>query len=447
MTDPLLLPLPGLEAQSLPERFPSPWHGAPVPVALAAREALESCGAFADQTGRRGLLLVQDRSGALSAFCSSEPFHEPEHPEGSALPAADAIAGVTPDEIFERTAAQIPLTAVSGETMTLLDFARLERAKRPAKIARGGGAGLNLTLAHWNRALLGALSTPLVANLLALARARAAGQALTPVASLEWWHGAMPSYDVKFDGMVLSPRTTTKPLVEWLLSGTPFLSDPRADDPVTKALRPEILMERPDFLAVMKPSGLLSVPGTGGLPDAMTLAAEMTGTALTAVHRLDMDTSGILLYAKTPLGLSELMAAFREKRVSKRYRAILEGTVAGDSGRIEFPITTHPLDRLRQIAALGGRDSVTLWRKVAGKNGCTLVDFLPQTGRTHQLRLHAAHPLGLGAPITGDPYYSRAGLLADTPATPLALHAAELVFPDPATGAEIRLEAPEPFAL
>ena len=132
---------------------------------------------------------------------------------------------------------------------------------------------------------------------------------------MEWWRGSAPIYDVKWDGMALSPKTTTKPLVEYLLEGIPFASDPRVNSPVTQSLRPRILLEHRDFIAVFKPSGLLSVPGTGGLPNALTIACEMTGTSLTAVHRLDMDTSGILLYGKTPEGIRSLMAAFREGRV------------------------------------------------------------------------------------------------------------------------------------
>ncbi|MBS5217980.1 MAG: RluA family pseudouridine synthase, partial [Sutterella wadsworthensis] len=85
------------------------------------------------------------------------------------------------------------------------------------------------------------------------------------------------------------------------------------------------------------------------------------------------------------------------------------------------------------------------WAKISASNGQTLVDFFPLTGRTHQLRLHAAHPLGLGSPILGDPYYSRAGLIADTPEKPLKLHAAEIHFPNPADGSEIRLLKEESF--
>lgn len=441
-----LIALPGFLPQDLPQRFPSPWHGAPHRRLLSAREAAEALGAFHSAQGRRGLLLLKDeRSGEFFAAVAEEPFHEPPGSRMNGLPEAGSILGTTLDEVFRREASRIRLRQLSGGETTLLAFSENERAKRPAKIARGGGAGLNLGFEHWNRALLDALETPLVSNLLFAAQLNAEGRRLSPVGSLEWWRGPMPSYDVKWDGMVLSPRTTVKPLAEWLLEGIPFASDPRAEDPFTLKLKPEILLEEKDFIAILKPSGLLSVPGTGGLPDALTLASRMTGSALTAVHRLDMDTSGILLYARTPEGTRSLMAAFREGRVEKRYRALLEGTPEDAGGIIDFPITTHPLDRLRQIAAIGGRPSRTRWEKIRSTDGKTLVDFHPLTGRTHQLRLHAAHPMGLHAPIEGDPYYSRAGLLADTPETPLKLHAAEIRFPNPADGREIRLFSEEKF--
>lgn len=452
---PDLTPLLGLTPADLPARLPSPWHGAPVRAAAAARVVLEAAGVFKAPEGRRGLLIVEDldapRNARLFALAAEEPHHAPFTAPGERLPAADAVAGVTADDVFKALAARTTLVTVMGEVFTLLEFARSERAKRPEKIARGGGAGLNLTFAHWNRALLDALRSPLVANLLAAGRMNAAGRRLRPAASMEWWRGPSPVHDVKWDGMALSPRTTTKPLVERLLEGVPYMSEPRAEEPEILRLKPELLLERRDFIAVVKPSGLLSVPGTGGLPDALTLTAAMTGSSLTAVHRLDMDTSGILLYGRTEAGVKALMAAFREGRVEKRYRALLEGRLAAGSGRVDLPITTHPLDRLRQMVALGGRPSVTDWRRVGeaatGAGPRTLVDFFPRTGRTHQLRIHAAHPMGLNAPIEGDPYYSRAGLFADTTATPLKLHAAEIVFPDPESGEAVRLTAPEPFGL
>lgn len=468
---PRLLTLPNSRLPLPPEAFPSPWHGAPSAIALAAREALEDLEPKEASTfqGRRGILLARSAdSDETLVLATDEPFQESpaedfvevsvegfegcKGTEGKTLrlPRADTLAGICPDEAFEGAARSITLTTLAGEAVNLFAFAQSERAKKPAKIARGGAAGLNLTLAHWNRALLDAPQAPLVANLARLGEMRLADPTLRPLASLEWWYGAMPVCDVKWPGQILSPRTTLKPLAERLLDGIAFESDPRVTSPVTLALRPRILMDAPDFVAIEKPSGLLSVPGTGGLPDALTLTSAMVGVPLTAVHRLDMDTSGILLYAKTPEGTRRLMAAFREGLVEKRYRALLLGNLEADAGRIDLPITTHPLDRLRQIIAAGGRPSTTLWRRIATNGHRTLVDFLPQTGRTHQLRIHAAHPLGLGAPIAGDPYYSAAGLLVDAPETPLCLHAAEITFPDPAdptSEKRIRLETLEPFGI
>ncbi|WP_410099586.1 RluA family pseudouridine synthase [Sutterella wadsworthensis] len=435
------------------EYFPSPWHGAPLPIALKARQLAEDAALFSDVPGRRNVLVCRAENDdpaqrAVLLFASQSPADFVLPLPNEALPMADRIAGKTSCGAFEEAARSVEILTMAGTRTTLLAFAESDRARRPPKIARGGAAGLNLTFEHWNRALLDAVESPLAANLLAAAQTRAAGRKLTALASMEWWRGSAPIYDVKWDGMALSPKTTTKPLVEFLLEGILFASDPRVSSPVTQSLRPRILLEHRDFIAVFKPSGLLSVPGTGGLPNALTIASEMTGTPLTAVHRLDMDTSGILLYGKTPEGIRSLMAAFREGRVEKRYRAVLEGRLSAECGLIDFPITTHPLDRLRQIAALGGREARTQWRRLSEKNGRTLVDFLPLTGRTHQLRLHAAHPtLGLNAPIAGDPYYSRPGLLVDRPETPLLLHAAEIIFPDPQNGNPIRLVESEPFSL
>lgn len=450
---PVLLPMslppaPEVLSAARGSAFPSPWHGAPSPIALAAKCAAEAAGIFSSTPGRRGVLAFRAASGDVFALAHEEPAAPVRIEPGERLPRADTIAGRTPEDIFREQARAIELVNLTGERTTLLAFAESERARRPERIARGGAAGLNLTFEHWNRAMLDALRAPLASCLLALARRRAAGETLEPLeplAGMEWWSGVMPPHDVKWDGMAIPPRTTAKPLIEWLLGGIPYAADPRAASPVTLGLAPRILREEKDWIAVLKPSGLLSVPGTGGLPNALTLTEKLCGTPLTAVHRLDMDTSGILLYAKTPEGTRGLMAAFREGRVQKRYRALLEGKLPADSGRIDLPITTHPLDRLRQMIALGGRPSLTEWHLIADEGGLTRIEFLPLTGRTHQLRIHAAHPLGLGAPIAGDPFYSRAGLLADTPETPLCLHAAEIVFPDPATGREIRFAEPEPF--
>lgn len=442
---PLPDPLPPAErAQPLP----SLWFGAPAPAAVRAQRAVKAAGLVPEGfVGRAAALAAANPDGSAVCYWSLEPYAAPAIEPGEQLPRAERLAGVSPDEVFRPLAARTELVNGRGERSTLLELANELRARRPERIARGGGKGLNLTHAHWNMALLLAAASPAATVILERNRDAAAGLVRRPVAFIEWWEGASPPQHVKFPGMSLTPRTTGKPLIERLLAGIEQAPDPRRADPAWTEKRPEILAETEGWVAVAKPSGLLSVPGTQGLPDAMTLASEMIGAPLTAVHRLDMDTSGILVFSKRLDATQGLMAAFREGRVEKRYRARLLGRLTADEGLVDFPIATDPLDRLRQCAAVGGRPSRTRWRRLREHEGRTLVEFEPLTGRTHQLRLHAAHALGLSAPIDGDPYYSPAGLFAETPETPLCLHAASLGFPDPLTGRTVRLVLPEPFGL
>ena len=443
----------------LPDLLPNLWYGAPHPALVRLRDAVRSSSLFSyDATrlcGRTGAGLFVGPRG-VELVVAHEPFREPcepERDEESRLPPADRLAGTVEAAAFDFAAKTTELVDARGETFRLFDFAEALFAAKPLKITRGGGAGLNLTRAHWMRALLDA---PLAPAPRILNAAHAAGAGRLRLYGV-WWEGPSPVFDVKHPLMWLAPRTTVKPLVEKLLADTPTATDPRLTDPRVLAKRPEIVAETDDWVVIVKPSGLLSVPGTLGLEDAMTLTARMIGeeqgsdaapVTLTPVHRLDMDTSGLLVYSKNTDATRALMAAFREGRVEKRYEAILEGVLdptVPESGEISFPLTTHPLDRLRQCAAEGGRASVTRYAVLARGRNRTHVALEPVTGRTHQLRLHAAHPLGLGIPILGDPYYGPAGLAAETPETPLCLHARLLSFEDPRTGERLRFEAPAPF--
>lgn len=441
---PSFLPV-ALPAQTpVPRRMPDIWYGPPAPAALAARTALAPH-VPAGFSGRAGLLLAAGETGSLHAALAFDPSDAPASTE---LPAADLLVAPMEDEDFAREAQQHLLPLADGRTRTLLDLAQELAAGRPKSIARGGGAGLKLTFRHWNRAMILAMRAP-AAQLFALLNTEGRRRGLRPVCFMEWWTGPAPAHDVKHEGMPLSPRTTAKPVIERLIAGWNPAPDPRFSDPRIAALAPRIVQEAADWVVIEKPSGLLSVPGAMGLPDAMTLTAEMIQTELVPVHRLDMDTSGLLVYAKSEFGTKALMAAFREGRVDKRYLARLSrplDAAAGEAGAVTLPITTNPLDRLRQCCALGGRPAETRWRVLDRDARSTLVELEPVTGRTHQLRLHAAHPLGLDAPIINDPYYGKDGIAAETPDTPLALHAAKLEFPDPATGRRMRFASDAPFA-
>jgi tRNA pseudouridine32 synthase / 23S rRNA pseudouridine746 synthase len=157
------------------------------------------------------------------------------------------------------------------------------------------------------------------------------------------------------------------------------------------------------------------------------------------VHRLDLDTSGVLLVALDAPTHRSLQAQFAARTVEKRYVAWLSGPVERDAGRIELPLRVDLEDRPRQIHdPVHGRHAVTTYRVLERRGARTRVEFRPLTGRTHQLRVHASHALGLGAPIEGDRLYGARG-------PRLMLHAESISFTHPATGKPTTVRAPAEF--
>ena len=188
-----------------------------------------------------------------------------------------------------------------------------------------------------------------------------------------------------------------------------------------------ILFEDAEALVIDKPGGLpLDPPRAGG--DSLENYLEDLKLGFQrppqAVHRLDRDTSGCLLLARNPRALKRFAAAFEERLVEKRYLGIVAGMVEGEEGTIALSLSkvSTAKDGWRMIPARKGKPAVTHWRKLGSRNGMTLVEFRPETGRTHQIRVHAAS--GLGAPLLGDPVY---GSGKGAPRT--MLHAAGLVVP------------------
>ncbi|MCA9545694.1 MAG: RluA family pseudouridine synthase, partial [Myxococcales bacterium] len=155
------------------------------------------------------------------------------------------------------------------------------------------------------------------------------------------------------------------------------------------------------------------------------------------VHRLDLDTSGLLVVGRSPAVHAALQGLFAARRVQKRYLAVVEGHLTG-SGVIELALRGDPLDRPRQVVDAAGKPARTGWHALAQAGGATRLALTPHTGRTHQLRVHCAHPHGLNAPIRGDRLYG-------TPADRLHLHAESLAFEHPVTGAPLSVSAPAPF--
>jgi tRNA pseudouridine32 synthase/23S rRNA pseudouridine746 synthase len=274
--------------------------------------------------------------------------------------------------------------------------------------------------------------------------AHALTHGLRPLALAEFWWGAPPSAGGRAAGAFYGAcRDKCGPLLPFMLEGL-RVSPPRAFSPpavVTEEL--SIVYEDAWLVVVDKPGGLLSVPAKDiSVTDSVLArlrARHPNATGPLLAHRLDLDTSGLLVAALDPRTYAALQRQFVHREVHKRYVAWVEGHVRGERGTIDFPMRVDLDDRPRQIHdPVHGKSAVTEWQVLERKGERTRVAFFPLTGRTHQLRVHAAHPLGLGAPIVGDRLYGH-------PDDRLFLHAEALSFQHPGTGQRVSFERPAPF--
>jgi tRNA pseudouridine32 synthase/23S rRNA pseudouridine746 synthase len=206
-----------------------------------------------------------------------------------------------------------------------------------------------------------------------------------------------------------------------------------------------IVFEDASFVVVDKPSGLLAVPGRG--PEKRDCVTERVRArypgciAHPAVHRLDMDTSGLMVVALDAASQQQLSHQFQRRATTKRYIALLEGRLGRQRGTLRLRFRLDVDNRPYQIYdETHGKLGITHWERLAIEGPRTRVAFAPVTGRTHQLRVHAAHERGLGIPIVGDPLYG-----AGTGRERLMLHACDLEFDHPSSGERLAFHSSAPF--
>jgi tRNA pseudouridine32 synthase/23S rRNA pseudouridine746 synthase len=263
---------------------------------------------------------------------------------------------------------------------------------------------------------------------------------LQPVAMAEFWWGESPVAEIRHHGdFYPACQSKCKPILGFMLQGLDVEPNPLATPTDDTAL--EIVYDDQWITIVNKPAGMLTMPGKlhndSLLVRLQRLLPDARGPLV--VHRLDMATSGLLMIAKTKEVHKSLQSQFADHRIAKRYIAILDGEVADDEGTVKLPLRPNPEDRPRQVVDYKyGKTAITRYRVLERKNGKTRVAFEPLTGRTHQLRVHASHPLGLNAPIVGDMLYGR---YADR----LYLHAESLTFIHPVTGEKVSVEREADF--
>ena len=262
-------------------------------------------------------------------------------------------------------------------------------------------------------------------------------QGLKPVCMAEFWWG-QPTKEELRQHLNYYPacRGKCKPILTWMLQGLDVDPDPETLGFEHKDI--PVVYEDDYLLAVNKPSGMLSLPGRIEEYSVETVMRQRYPDAVIA-HRLDMGTSGLLLVAKSLEVYRHLQGQFVKHQVRKKYLAVLE-TARTDStlpakGRISLSLRPDPMNRPRQVADMEhGKRAVTDYEFISPN----MVALYPQTGRTHQLRIHCAHPEGLGRPIKGDELY---GSKADR----LYLHATEIWFTHPVTNELLHLVSPPPF--
>lgn len=275
-----------------------------------------------------------------------------------------------------------------------------------------------------------------------------------PVSIAEYWYGRPKGGELRIHGSYYPAcRGKCRPVLGWMLQGVdvnPPL-DREGDDIDEYGHSLRIIYENRWFCVVDKPSGMLSVPGKGRALSVQDRLAERYGAArqVRMAHRLDRDTSGLMIATFGPEAYREMQALFATRHINKEYIAQLEGDWrergVSSCGRIELPLMPDWTDRPRQrVDRENGKPAVTDYRFLGVRDGRSDIVFHPLTGRTHQLRVHAASDSGLGMPIVGDPLYGLQSGAGECRIR-LHLHARRLEFTFPINGEHYIFESPDPF--
>lgn len=266
-------------------------------------------------------------------------------------------------------------------------------------------------------------------------------QQLEPIAMAEFWWGASPKSQVrKHKQFYPACRSKCEPILGHMMKGLDVDENPILNQ-INYKVELDIIFEDNYLLVVNKPEEVLSVPGKtisdSILNSLKTYLPESKGPIL--VHRLDMSTSGILIAAKNEKTFKNLQKQFINRTVKKRYIALLDGELTHAKGKIDLPLRVDLDNRPCQLVCYEhGKSAQTEYELIGIEDGKSRVYFYPITGRTHQLRVHAAHQLGLNTPIVGDDLYGAKGKR-------LHLHAEQITLDHPVKKKKVTFKVPSPF--
>lgn len=262
---------------------------------------------------------------------------------------------------------------------------------------------------------------------------------MKPIAMGEFWWGKAPQAEIRKHGEFYPAcKAKCEPILSFMLDGLEVEDNPIFDE-VEYDL--EVIFEDEYLMLVNKPAGVLSVPGKEIKDCLWQKVVNYLGSNYSPllVHRLDMATSGIVLVAKNMDVYKILQKQFTERSVNKTYTAILDGELNQDRGKIDLPLRVDLDNRPMQLVCHEhGKQAITHYQAIDKNNSKTRILFYPITGRTHQLRVHAAHNRGLGIPIMGDDLYGRSK-------DRLYLHATDLEFNHPVSGERLKFTKKAPF--